>query len=303
MAALARGAEDLAPELRGAARLGEAAEDASRLARDAELFRHVPRVPHIPSSSAEPFLNTVKADARAAQTELNAAADDLKGAARTNVTQEANNAEHNLGAVAKAGARNTKLGNILKSVKDNPKKALAGVALTAIGGYAAARLDSTDEVQATITNIVINDSSNVQISYTPPSNLFGPTVNDQLTFTGTHTTPSLDGPTRSRIIEIIDNSTLVVSAQLTSNGVAPFGTMTAHSSFENQVVGSATEIVATGAQAIAGAAGAVIDAGAPLAKKAICTAIPFICSKTFYIILAVIAFIIIAVVIYKVAKK
>ena len=274
-----------------AARLGRegvtVAEAEGRVGANlASEFSHDLPHPSMPTNSAESFVNELKTPGgvKNVLADLNGAKGDINSAKTLNATKDADNAERNLSTLNKASARNTKLNNILQTVKNNPKKALAGVALTAIGAYAGARLDSTDGVDATITNITKVDGSHIQISYTPPNNLYAPSVNDQLTFTHTATTPSLDGPTRQRITQVIDNSTIVVNASITSNGVAPFGTMTVHSSFENQVVGSTTEVVATGANAIAQAAGVAAGAGG----QVFCDMVPFLCNKTNQIIIGII---------------
>jgi len=289
MAALIRAGEEDGPALAGmATREGvtvakaEAEQGANLVS---EFSQEVPH-PSMPSNSAESFVNELKTPGgvKNVLSDLNGAKGDINSAKTLNATKTADNAERDMSALNKAAARNTKLNNILQTVKNNPKKALAGVALTAIGAYAGARLDSTDSVDATITNITKVDGSHIQISYTPPNNLFGPCVNDQLTFTHTGTTPSLDGPTRQRITKVVDNSTIVVNVGVTSTGVAPFGTMTVHSSFENQVVGSAVGIVATGADAIAQAGGAAAGAGG----KLFCDIVPFLCDKTTQIIIGII---------------
>jgi hypothetical protein len=284
---MAEDAGAIARELKGAVNVAEdAAKEAKVLATDTKLIEHAPKIPKIPTASANEFKTSLKEanGVKNALADLKGAGSDLKSAGDANALKNADNAERNMTALDKAASRNTKLGNILQSVKNNPKKALAGIALVTIGGYAGARLDSTDGVDATITNIKIVDSSHIQVSYTPPNSLFAPAVNDQLTFTHTGTTPSLDGPTRQRITSVVDNSTLVVNIGVTSNGVAPFGTMTAHSSFENQVVGTTTEIVATAASAIAQAGEAVLNA----AGGALCDTMPFLCNSTMWIIVGVI---------------
>jgi len=289
MSALVRAGEEDGPALAGrAAKEGVtvAEAEAKEGANLASEFSHDVPHPSIPSDSADSLVNEMKQPngVKNVLADLNGAKGDINSAKTLNATKDADNAERSMNSLDKASARNSKLNNILQSVKNNPKKALAGVTLTAIGAYAGARLDSTDGVDATITNIKKVDGSHIQISYTPPNNLFAPSVNDQLTFTHTGTTPSLDGPTRQRITTVVDNSTIIVNASITSNGVAPFGTMTAHSSFENQVVGTTTNIVATGADAIAQAAAAAANAGG----QAFCDIVPFLCDKTTQIIIGII---------------
>lgn len=181
MSALVRAGEEDGPALAGrAAKEGVtvAEAEAKEGANLASEFSHDVPHPSIPSDSADSLVNEMKQPngVKNVLADLNGAKGDINSAKTLNATKDADNAERSMNSLDKASARNSKLNNILQSVKNNPKKALAGVTLTAIGAYAGARLDSTDGVDATITNIKKVDGSHIQISYTPPNNLSPQTI-------------------------------------------------------------------------------------------------------------------------------
>lgn len=192
-------------------------------------------------------------------------------------------------------ARVTKQSDTLSKYGITPTKVFAGISATVLASLALARLDATDGVKVSITDITIIDANNVKITYTSPGRNFNPCVNDTFTFypppnpDATPTTPDLSIGGDKTVVQVIDGHTIVVRASLTqagnsrypapapapaSNSPAPapapapaisWGKMTCHSDYENQLAGSIGEAVAFVAGA---AAAAIVETGTALTPAA-----------------------------------
>lgn len=178
-----------------------------------------------------------------------------------------------------------------------PTKVFAGVSATVLASLALARLDATDGVKVSITDIKILDADKVQIKYTPSDSNFSPCINDTFTFypppnpDATPTSPDLSIGGDKTVIQVIDDNTIVIRASLTraGNSVYPspapapspsgspapaptptpaisWGKMTCHSDYENQLAQGIGEAVAfaagTAATAIVQTVGALTPAAA-----------------------------------------
>jgi hypothetical protein len=192
-------------------------------------------------------------------------------------------------------ARVTKQSDTLSKYGITSGKVFAGISATVLASLALARLDATDGVKVSITDITIMDANNVKITYTPAGRNFNPCVNDTFTFypppnpDATPTTPDLSIGGDKTIVQVIDGHTIVVRASLTQagnsrypapapapapNSPAPapapapaisWGKMTCHSDYENQLAASIGEAVAFVAGA---AAAAIVETGTALTPAA-----------------------------------
>jgi hypothetical protein len=170
-----------------------------------------------------------------------------------------------------------------------PTTVFAGITALTLASLALARLDGTDGVKVSITDIKILSADKVQITYTPAGRNFNPCVNDTFTFypppnpDATPTSPDLSIGGDKTVVQVIDDNTIVIQAALTragtsvypspapapaSNSPAPviaWGKMTCHSDYENQLAGSIGEAVAF----VAGAtAAAIVETGTALTPAA-----------------------------------
>jgi hypothetical protein len=194
-------------------------------------------------------------------------------------------------------ARVTKQSDTLSKYGITPTTVFAGITATVLASLALARLDATDGVKVSITDITIIDANNVKITYTPSGSNFNPCVNDTFTFypppnpDATPTTPDLSIGGDKTVVQVIDGHTIVIRASLTqagnnrypapapapasaSNSPAPapapapaisWGKMTCHSDYENQLAASIGEAVAF----VAGtAAAAIVETGTALTPAA-----------------------------------
>jgi len=192
-------------------------------------------------------------------------------------------------------ARVTKQSETLSKYGITSGKVFAGVSATVLASLALARLDATDGVKVSITDITILDASKVKITYSSPSSNFNPCVNDTFTFypppnpDATPTTPNLSIGGDKTVIQVIDDHTIIIQAVLTraGNSVYPspapspssgspapapspaisWGKMTCHSDYENQLAGSIGEAVAFVAGAAAGAIVETTNALTPAAAQ------------------------------------
>ena len=188
-------------------------------------------------------------------------------------------------------ARVTKQSDTLSKYGITPTTVFAGITATVLASLALARLDATDGVKVSITDITIIDANNVKITYTPAGRNFNPCVNDTFTFypppnpDATPTTPDLSIGGDKTVVQVIDEHTIVIRASLTqagnnrypapapapaSNSPAPapvtaWGKMTCHSDYENQLGASIGEAVAFVAGA---AAAAIVETGTALTPAA-----------------------------------
>lgn len=184
-------------------------------------------------------------------------------------------------------ARTTKQSDTLTKYGITPTTVFAGITALTLASLALARLDATDGVKVSITDIKILSADKVQITYSSPSSNFNPCVNDTFTFypppnpDATPTTPDLSIGGDKTVVQVIDGHTIVIQAALTraGNSVYPspapapapapspsgspapapapaiaWGKMTCHSDYENQLAGSIGEAVAF----VAGTAAAAI---------------------------------------------
>jgi hypothetical protein len=188
-----------------------------------------------------------------------------------------------------------KMKDTLSKYGITPTTVFAGITALTLASLALARLDATDGVKVSITDITIMDANNVKITYTPTGRNFNPCVNDTFTFypppnpDATPTTPDLSIGGDKTVVQIIDGHTIVVRASLTqagnsrypapapapaSNSPAPapapapaisWGKMTCHSDYENQLAASIGEAVAFVAGA---AAAAIVETGTALTPAA-----------------------------------
>ncbi len=186
-------------------------------------------------------------------------------------------------------ARVTKQSDTLSKYGITPTTVFAGITALTLASLALARLDGTDGVKVSITDIKILSADKVQITYTPAGRNFNPCVNDTFTFypppnpDATPTSPDLSIGGDKTVVQVIDDNTIVIQAALTragtsvypspapapaSNSPAPviaWGKMTCHSDYENQLAGSIGEAVAF----VAGAtAAAIVETGTALTPAA-----------------------------------
>lgn len=199
------------------------------------------------------------------------------------------------GATARASAKNS----TLAKYGITPTMVFAGVSATVLGSLALARLDATDGVRVSITDITILDENTVKITFTPSGSNFSPCVNDTFTFypppnpDATPTTPDLSIGGDKTVVKVLDNNTIVIRATLTQAGnsrfpvppppapgatpstpptIANWGKMTCHSDYDNQLAQGIGEAVAFAAGAAAGAlvetAGALTPAAAQILSAA-----------------------------------
>jgi len=186
-------------------------------------------------------------------------------------------------------ARVTKQSDTLSKYGITPTTVFAGITALTLASLALARLDGTDGVKVSITDIKILSADKVQITYTSAGRNFNPCVNDTFTFypppnpDATPTSPDLSIGGDKTVVQVIDDNTIVIQAALTragtsvypspapapaSNSPAPaiaWGKMTCHSDYENQLAGSIGEAVAF----VAGAtAAAIVETGTALTPAA-----------------------------------
>ena len=186
-------------------------------------------------------------------------------------------------------ARVTKQSDTLSKYGITPTTVFAGITALTLASLALARLDGTDGVKVSITDIKILSADKVQITYTSAGRNFNPCVNDTFTFypppnpDATPTSPDLSIGGDKTVVQVIDDNTIVIQAALTragtsvypspapapaSNSPAPaiaWGKMTCHSDYENQLAGSIGEAVAFVAGA---AAAAIVETGTALTPAA-----------------------------------
>lgn len=186
--------------------------------------------------------------------------------------------------------------SVLTKYGITPTKVFAGVSATVLASLALARLDATDGVKVSITDIKILDADKVQITYTPAGRNFSPCINDTFTFypppnpDATPTTPDLSIGGDKTVIQVVDDHTIVIRASLTRAGTSIYpspapspssnspasapapapaiswGKMTCHSDYDNQLAQGIGEAVAfaagTAAQALVQTVGALTPAAA-----------------------------------------
>jgi len=192
-------------------------------------------------------------------------------------------------------ARLTKQSDTLNKYGITPTTVFAGITGLTLASLALARLDGTDGVRVSITDITILSADKVKITYTPAGRNFNPCVNDTFTFypppnpDATPTTPDLSIGGDKTVVQVIDDNTIVIQAALTRAGSSVYpspapspssgspapapapgpaiswGKMTCHSDYENQLAGSIGEAVAFVAGA---AAAAIVETGTALTPAA-----------------------------------
>jgi hypothetical protein len=199
-------------------------------------------------------------------------------------------------AEATTSSRLGKFKQYLGELLPSGKTILLGVAVVTIIAFISTRLDGTDGVSASITELQIVSSSSegtiINVSYQPPGAYFTPAVNDDITFNSS--VPSLANYT-GKITSIVSSATiqvLVSGIQLTtfppmssiggssiggssiggSSSAAPgtilsggnLGQFTDHTSFINQTNGLFTNMAGVATHAMTtvldDAASAVVDA-------------------------------------------
>lgn len=190
-------------------------------------------------------------------------------------------------------SRIDKMNDTLSKYGITSTKVFAGITALTLASLALARLDATDGVKVSITDITIIDANNVKITYTSPGRNFNPCVNDTFTFypppnpDATPTTPDLSIGGDKTVVQVIDGHTIVIRASLTRAGnsrypspapatspssstlapapVIAWGKMTCHSDYDNQLGASIGEAVAFVAGA---AAAAIVETGTALTPAA-----------------------------------
>jgi hypothetical protein len=190
-------------------------------------------------------------------------------------------------------ARVTKQSDTLSKYGITPTTVFAGITATVLASLALARLDATDGVKVSITDITILSADKVKITYTPAGRNFNPCVNDTFTFypppnpDATPTTPDLSIGGDKTVVQVIDDRTIVIQAAITRAGTSVYpspapapsanspvpapspaiawGKMTCHSDYENQLAASIGEAVAFVAGA---AAAAIVETGTALTPAA-----------------------------------
>jgi len=190
-------------------------------------------------------------------------------------------------------ARVTKQSDTLSKYGITPTTVFAGITALTLASLALARLDGTDGVKVSITDIKILSADKVQITYTSAGRNFNPCVNDTFTFypppnpDATPTSPDLSIGGDKTVVQVIDDNTIVIQAALTRAGtsvypspapatspssstlapapVIAWGKMTCHSDYDNQLGASIGEAVAFVAGA---AAAAIVETGTALTPAA-----------------------------------
>lgn len=212
-------------------------------------------------------------------------------------------------------SRSTKTQNFFQR---NPKLSLLFGSAAVLGGLAGTFLGLTDGVQVHITNIKIQDSSHINVSFNSPpppgGAFFHPCPRDSFHIdTSTPTVPDLKGSTLT-ITQVSDN-TVILEASITSvagtsgsSASAPsadgWGLMTCNSEFGNQLggtVGDAVKFVAKDIleptiKAAAKIAGDTLQTG-------LCAAAPIFCNKGAWVGSAASSLSVVAVALFFVLKK
>lgn len=151
-------------------------------------------------------------------------------------------------------------------IMDNPGKTAAGIAASAIAADALLRAKKSGETVRTIIKVepaetgeFFANKKRVKITYTPDIAIV---PKDNITISGSRTTPSIDGSTSVPKSDIVSDGSIIITASAEITNFTEGGTITVSTGFMNQAssitgqtAGAVGSAVGEGAGAVAGGLG------------------------------------------------